>query len=60
MKLLTIDQLSETLNVKKKTIYDWTHKGLIPYKRAGRLLRFDLNDIERWLKNKKSTKITRN
>ena len=60
MKLLDISQLSETINIKKKTIYDWTHKGLIPYVKVGRLLRFDLNDIERWLKSKKHCKFSRN
>lgn len=53
MKLMTIEQLSELISVKKKTIYDWTHKGLIPYKKLGRLLRFDLNTIEQWLNSKK-------
>ena len=60
MKLLDISQLSEIINIKKKTIYDWTHKGLIPYIKVGRLLRFDLNDIERWLKSNKHTKVSRN
>ena len=60
MKLLDISQLSEIINIKKKTIYDWTHKGLIPYVKVGRLLRFDLNDIERWLKSNKHTKVSRN
>jgi len=60
MKLLDISQLSEIINIKKQTIYDWTHKGLIPYVKVGRLLRFDLNDIERWLKSNKHTKVSRN
>jgi len=60
MKLLDISQLSETINIKKKTIYDWTHKGLIPYVKLGRLLRFDLNDIERWIKRNSHSKPMRN
>ncbi len=60
MKLVDISQLSEIINIKKKTIYDWTHKGLIPYVKVGRLLRFDLNDIERWLKSNKHTEVSRN
>ena len=58
MKLLDITQLSETINIKRKTIYDWSHKGLIPCVKIGRLLRFDLNDIESWVKNKKKPKAT--
>lgn len=60
MRLLDITQLSEAINIKKKTIYDWTHKGMIPYVKVGRLVRFDLNDIERWLKAKKRNRISRN
>lgn len=57
MKLLTIEQLSELISVKKKTIYDWTHRGAIPCVKVGRLLRFDPGEIERWLKgNRKGYK----
>lgn len=51
MKLLNVDQLSDILNVNKKTIYDWTHKGLIPYIKLGHLLRFDLEAISKWVKS---------
>ena len=53
MKLMDISQLSEMLNVKKKTIYDWVHKRQIPYIKLGHLLRFDPNDIEKWLKSRR-------
>ncbi|MGB3342171.1 MAG: helix-turn-helix domain-containing protein [bacterium] len=59
MKLMTIEQLSELISVKKKTIYDWTHKGLIPYIKLGRLLRFDAGKIEKWIKNNEYTEINR-
>lgn len=58
MKLIDINQLSEIIAIKKKTIYDWTHKGLIPYKKLGRLLRFDLSTIERWLNSKKCNRFS--
>ena len=59
MKLLNIAQLSEAINVKKKTIYDWTHKKQIPYVKMGRLLRFDLDEIERWIKRSNSSRSAR-
>ena len=31
------------------TIYDWVHKEQIPHIKLGNLLRFDRNDIERWI-----------
>ncbi len=51
-KLLTIDELAEVLSVKKSTIYQWVHLGLIPHIKMGRLLRFKKEDIEKWLLSK--------
>ncbi len=48
-KLLTIDELTVVLTVKKSTIYQWVHLGLIPHIKVGRLLRFKEADIEKWL-----------
>jgi len=56
MKLLDISQLSEMLNVKKKTIYDWTHKGQIPFIKLGGLIRFDPEEIQKWVTSKKINK----
>lgn len=50
MKLLNINDLSAFLNVKKSTIYDWTHRDVIPYVKLGSLLRFKFDEIESWLK----------
>jgi len=48
-KLLTIDELAKALSVKKSTIYQWVHLGLIPYIKVGRLLRFKEGNIQKWL-----------
>jgi excisionase family DNA binding protein len=47
--LLTPNQVAEVLGVKLSTIYQWTHEGYIPHVKIGRLVRFDLRVIERWL-----------
>ena len=48
-KLLTIDELTSVLSVKKSTIYQWIHLRLIPYMKVGRFVRFREKDIQRWL-----------
>jgi len=48
-KLLTIDELAKVLSVKKSTIYQWVHLGLIPHIKVGRLLRFKEGNIQKWL-----------
>jgi len=56
---LDVNQLSKMLNIKPKTIYDWVHKNSIPYVKLGKLLRFDENEIRRWLESKRATKNSR-
>ena len=49
MKLLTVKELSEILKVKIKTLYQWAELGQIPCIKLNGSLRFDLDDIEKWL-----------
>jgi len=53
MKLMTINELSKILQVKCKTIYDWVHKKRIPYYKLEGSLRFNEDEILKWLKSKK-------
>lgn len=52
MKLMTIQETSAILNIKVKTLYDWTHKKLIPHYKINRLVRFDEKEIQKWLQEK--------
>jgi excisionase family DNA binding protein len=65
-KLLTVTEVAEWLGAKKFTIYSWVHEHRIPHKKAGRLLRFDEDEIEAWLrttsvpaKDRQPTRISR-
>ncbi len=49
-KLLTINQLSELIQVSRKTLYQWTHTGFIPYYKLPKGVRFKVSEVERWLK----------
>jgi excisionase family DNA binding protein len=49
--LLTIEETSEFLHVKKQTLYSYVSKGLIPnHKKAGRLY-FLKNELIDWIKS---------
>jgi len=52
-KLLTPQQVAETLDVKVSTIYQWTHQEFIPHIKIGRFVRFRISEIERWLDERK-------
>ena len=51
-KYLSVKELSEYLGIPKHTIYSWTSMKRIPYVKIGRLLRFDKNKIDSWLKER--------
>ncbi|MBF0472432.1 MAG: helix-turn-helix domain-containing protein [Nitrospirae bacterium] len=51
MKILTIKEISQILNVKIKTLYQWAELNQIPHIKMNGCLRFDLNEIEKWVQN---------
>ena len=51
-KLLKVEQVAELLQVSKRTIYDWTHVGYIPYYKFLGGVRFKQSQVERWMQKK--------
>jgi len=51
-KFFTVNELSNYLNVKGKTIYSWASKSVIPFYRMQGVLRFEKGEIDLWLKKK--------
>ncbi len=49
VKMLSPEQVSDMLEVKVSTIYQWTHQRFIPHIKVGRFVRFREDEIERWL-----------
>ncbi|MDE2232334.1 MAG: helix-turn-helix domain-containing protein [Candidatus Omnitrophica bacterium] len=45
-----MNECSEFLGVTKGTLYVWVCHKKIPYVKVGRLVKFDLNQLEQWLK----------
>ncbi len=52
-RFLGIKQLAEYLGVRESTLYAWVHTRQIPYYKIGRLVKFKLFEIDRWLEEKK-------
>ncbi|HTV53593.1 MAG TPA: helix-turn-helix domain-containing protein [Terriglobia bacterium] len=46
-RLITIDELSLRLNIRKGTLYNWVYLRRIPFVKLGRALRFDPEEIDR-------------
>jgi excisionase family DNA binding protein len=49
MKLVSVKELSEMLNVKPSTLYQWAELGQIPCIKLNGVLRFDVEDINQWI-----------
>lgn len=50
MKIVKIKDVSQFLDVKVSTIYSWAEKGSIPSHKLNGLWRFDMEEIEQWIK----------
>jgi excisionase family DNA binding protein len=46
---LTINELSEYLNLKRSTLYAKVEAGELPHYRIGRLIRFKREEVDRWM-----------
>ena len=46
---VSIQELSQWLNIPVPTLYDWVHRKRIPFIKLGRLLRFDREAIRKWI-----------
>lgn len=50
---LSPKELAEHLNISIHTIYLWTSQRTIPYFKLGKIVRFDLTEIDAWLETKR-------
>ena len=48
-RLVTAKQVSELIEVKPSTVYQWAHLGLIPYVKLGKCVRFKKAELFRWI-----------
>lgn len=48
--MIGVDELAEYIGVKKFTLYSWVCQRKIPFVKCGRLTKFDLRDIDKWIK----------
>ena len=48
-KLVTADEVSESLGLSRWRVYELAREGIIPHVRIGRSMRFDEAKIRAWL-----------
>jgi len=52
---VSIDEISEHLGVKKDTIYKWVARKKMPAHKVGRLLKFQIKEVDRWIREGKAS-----
>jgi len=48
-RYLSPKELSQYLGVSLQTVYEWTSQKKIPYVKLGRLVKFDIKEIDKWM-----------
>ncbi len=52
-EMVGIKELAKYVGIEVYTVYDWVHQRKIPHYKVGRLLKFDIAEINSWLESKK-------
>jgi len=58
MRIVGVKEVSEFLNVKPSTLYQWAELGQIPCFKFNGCLRFDIEDIMNWIKSCKKNAVS--
>ena len=48
-RLVNIQELSHLLGLSVNTLYTWVSQKRIPYVKCGRLTKFDVREIDKWI-----------
>ena len=51
---LSVENIAEHLGVKKHTIYKWVRTTDIPFHKVGRLVKFQVKEVDKWVKDGKA------
>lgn len=52
-ELMRPDELAKRLGVAQGTIYMWCRRGVLPFIRLEKCIRFDSGEIEQWLQKRR-------
>ena len=52
-RLLNITEAAKYMGLSKNTLYSWVCQRKIPFVKCGRLTKFDIRDMDKWIEAKK-------
>ena len=51
---VSVEEISEHLGVKKDTVYKWVARKKMPAHKVGRLLKFQIKEVDKWVRTGKA------
>ena len=54
---LSAEEIAEHLGIKKDTVYKWVAKKRMPVHKVGRLLKFQVAEVDQWVREGKAGEI---
>ena len=51
---LSVEDIAEHLGVKRETIYKWVSQRNMPAHKVGRLLKFQVKEVDEWVREGKA------
>ena len=54
---LSVEEIAKHLGVSKETIYRWVEKSKIPAHKVGRQWKFQVSEIDQWVRSEQSTNL---
>ena len=54
-RLINITELSQMIDIDVGTLYHWVSQRRVPFVKVGRLTKFDIEAINKWIKEKSIT-----
>lgn len=54
MKWLSMKEVCDYLHISRDTVMNWINKEGMPAHKKGRLWRFDINEVDEWMKTNES------
>lgn len=57
-RYLSIKDISEYLGLSKATLYLWVEERKVPCHKIGKVIRFDINEVNKWMEGFKKEAIS--
>lgn len=51
---LSVDEIATYLGVKRDTVYKWIERKNMPAHKVGRLWKFKIDEVDRWIRDGRS------